>query len=107
MAEISDKKKLKKRTQQRVYDSNGYRIRADCVCFKDTSKQEVCITVISWTVNYIRFLSDIKVLLVSSRNSEGCWTIPGGGFEPNEQGEAAALREANEEVCTFDCYMQQ
>ncbi len=39
--------------------------------------------------------------MVSSRNSEGCWTIPGGGFEPNEQGEAAALREANEEVSGY------
>lgn len=37
--------------------------------------------------------------MVSSRNSDGCWTMPGGGLDPeDETNEKAALREANEEV---------
>ena len=35
---------------------------------------------------------------MSSRNSVGCWTLPGGGVEPNESDATAALREAKEEV---------
>ena len=35
---------------------------------------------------------------MSSRNSIGCWTIPGGGLEVNETPDQTALREAFEEV---------
>ena len=36
-------KKIKKMKpqQQRLYDSNGYRLRVDCVCFNDWTKEEV------------------------------------------------------------------
>ena len=44
--------------------------------------------------------SSCKVLLISSRNHEGCWSIPGGGLEPGETPEVAALRELLEEVCS-------
>ena len=27
----------------RVYDTDGYRLRADALCFKDEQKQEVCV----------------------------------------------------------------
>ena len=35
----------------------------------------------------------MQVLLVSSRNNEGCWTVPGGGMEPGETAMKTALRE--------------
>lgn len=40
----------------------------------------------------------MQVLLVSSRNFAGEWTIPGGGVEPMEMGQQTAAREALEEV---------
>ena len=43
----------------------------------------------------------LKVLLVSSRNNEGCWTVPGGGLEPGETANKTALREIAEEVCNI------
>lgn len=101
-------KKKAKPLQERVYDQDGYKLRVDCVCFKDSLKKEVCIVTISISCYIIVgfFLSlpsyvlyNAQVLMVSSRNSDGCWTIPGGGLEPTDQTrEAAALREAHEEV---------
>ena len=35
---------------------------------------------------------------MSSRNNEGCWTVPGGGLEPGETANKTALREIAEEV---------
>ena len=45
----------------------------------------------------------LQVLLVSSRNHAGEWTVPGGGLEPRESGAMAAEREALEEVCLSVC----
>ena len=36
--------------------------------------------------------------MVSSRNTPDEWTIPGGGLEPNEDPKETAIREATEEV---------
>ena len=44
-----------------------------------------------------------QVLMVSSRNYEGEWTIPGGGLEPHELAAEAAVRETHEEVCVCVC----
>ena len=47
-AEAADLPKKKKKSNKdyskvtRVYDSDGYRLRSDALCFKDESKQEVC-----------------------------------------------------------------
>ena len=41
---------------------------------------------------------------MSSRNNEGCWTVPGGGLEPGETANKTALREITEEVCKIICY---
>ena len=50
------------------------------------------------SVSSLLFPSPSQVLLVSSRNSKGSWTIPGGGLEPNETPSQTVLREAREEV---------
>ena len=39
-----------------------------------------------------------QVLMVSSRNYSGEWTLPGGGLEPGETARQTAIREALEEV---------
>ena len=33
--------------QTRVYDSDGYRLRAEVICFRDASRKEVCITYVT------------------------------------------------------------
>lgn len=62
----------------RTYDSDGYKLRAACICFKDVSKREV--------------------LLVTSSSIAGRWVVPGGGIEPQEDRMLAAEREAKEEA---------
>ena len=42
---------------------------------------------------------------MSSRRWENQWILPGGGFEPNETMEEAALREAMEEVSNVQSCM--
>ena len=49
-AEAADLPKKKKSNKDysnttRVYDSDGYRLRADALIFKDERKQEVCYTI--------------------------------------------------------------
>jgi len=62
-----------------VNDSEGFRLRAACVCVRNREEQEV--------------------LLVSSARKSG-WIIPGGKVEPEEAGfpAVAAVREAMEEA---------
>ncbi|XP_003385329.2 PREDICTED: diphosphoinositol polyphosphate phosphohydrolase 1-like [Amphimedon queenslandica] len=80
MVKENHKKKnsQKDRSQPRMYDLEGYRRRVDSVIFRNEDREEV--------------------LLVSSRGSPGCWTLPGGGIEPKETFKAAAVREALEEA---------
>jgi len=63
---------------QRIYDNDGYKKRAACVCVKNENENEV-------------------LLISSSRNNEN-WIIPGGGIEDNENPEHAAEREVYEEA---------
>lgn len=63
---------------QRIYDNDGYKKRAACVCVKNEQESEV-------------------LLITSSRNNEN-WIIPGGGIEDNENPEDAAEREVYEEA---------
>ena len=47
--------------------------------------------------NSIIFLS-IQILLVTSSRTPDRWIVPGGGLEPNELDEDAAIREVMEEA---------
>ncbi|XP_041702451.1 diphosphoinositol polyphosphate phosphohydrolase 1-like isoform X2 [Coregonus clupeaformis] len=63
-----------KSNQTRTYDGDGYKKRAACLCFRNESEEEV--------------------LLVSSIRHPGKWIVPGGGMEPEEEPNVAAVREA-------------
>ncbi|XP_065447747.1 diphosphoinositol polyphosphate phosphohydrolase 1 isoform X2 [Chrysemys picta bellii] len=43
---------------------------------------------------------EVLVLLVSSSRHPDRWIVPGGGMEPEEEPNVAAVREVCEEVCT-------
>ncbi|KAK0163014.1 hypothetical protein PV327_006730 [Microctonus hyperodae] len=62
----------------RVYDSEGYRRRAACICVKSDLEDEV--------------------LLVTSSRRPDSWIVPGGGVEPDEEPAETALREVREEA---------
>ncbi|XP_042209494.1 diphosphoinositol polyphosphate phosphohydrolase 3-beta-like isoform X1 [Homarus americanus] len=61
----------------RNYDEDGFVKRAACICVNDDESQ---------------------VLLVSSRRDSELWIVPGGGVEPNELPDMAAIREVREEA---------
>ncbi|MGH0168346.1 UNVERIFIED_CONTAM: hypothetical protein FKN15_054481 [Acipenser sinensis] len=67
-----------KSNQTRTYDGEGYKKRAACLCFRSESEEEV--------------------LLVSSSRHPDKWIVPGGGMEPDEEPNVAAVREVCEEV---------
>ncbi|XP_071549160.1 diphosphoinositol polyphosphate phosphohydrolase 1-like isoform X2 [Panulirus ornatus] len=61
----------------RNYDEDGFVKRAACICVNQDETQ---------------------VLLVSSRRDSELWIVPGGGVEPNELPDMAAIREVREEA---------
>ncbi|KAK7076880.1 Nudix hydrolase 3 [Halocaridina rubra] len=61
----------------RNYDEEGFVKRAACICVNEDETQ---------------------VLLVSSRRDSRLWIVPGGGVEPNELPDMAAIREVREEA---------
>ncbi|KAJ8259604.1 hypothetical protein GJAV_G00171340 [Gymnothorax javanicus] len=67
-----------KSNQTRTYDGEGYKKRAACLCFRTESEEEV--------------------LLVSSSRYPDKWIVPGGGMEPEEEPNMAAVREVCEEA---------
>lgn len=67
-----------KEKRSRIYDDDGYRRRAACICVKNEEEKEV--------------------LLVSSSHVADKWIIPGGGVEPGEEPSVAAVREVKEEA---------
>ncbi|XP_010889730.1 diphosphoinositol polyphosphate phosphohydrolase 1 isoform X2 [Esox lucius] len=67
-----------KSNQTRTYDGDGYKKRAACLCFRNESEEEV--------------------LLVSSSRDPDKWIVPGGGMEPEEEPNVAAVREVCEEA---------
>nr|XP_046165972.1 uncharacterized protein LOC124002538 isoform X2 [Oncorhynchus gorbuscha] len=67
-----------KPNQTRIYDGEGFKRRAACLCFKNEKEDEV--------------------LLVSSSRHPDQWIVPGGGMEPEEEPCGAAVREVYEEV---------
>jgi len=76
--------KVKIPPEDRIYDRDGYWLRAACVCVKDHSENEV--------------------LLISSSRHPDCWIIPGGKMEPKDKSlEFSAIREALEEGGAIGC----
>lgn len=72
------KENSNKPEQKRVYDVDGFKKRAACVCVKNENETEV--------------------LLISSSRNNNHWIVPGGGIEDNENPEDAAAREVYEEA---------
>lgn len=72
-------KKVKKPKSSSMLDSDGFRLRAACVCVRSDREDEV--------------------LLVTRRNGPG-WVIPGGKIEAHELSNPSisAMREAREEA---------
>lgn len=62
----------------RTYDPDGFRRRAAAVCVRSEALDEV--------------------LLVSSSREPSKWVVPGGGVEPDELCDRAAIREVWEEA---------
>lgn len=62
----------------KLYDTDGFKKRASCVCVRNESENEI--------------------LLVSSSKHSEFWIIPGGGVEGDEKPEDTALREVREEA---------
>lgn len=69
--------KDKDRSGVRTYDEDGFVKRAACICVNENETQ---------------------VLLVSSRREPQRWIVPGGGVEPGEKADMAAIREVREEA---------
>ncbi|KAJ9591770.1 hypothetical protein L9F63_001706, partial [Diploptera punctata] len=62
----------------RIYDEDGFRRRAACICVKSELEKEV--------------------LLVTSSRRPDHWIVPGGGVEPEEEPSVTAIREVLEEA---------
>ncbi|XP_068917910.1 diphosphoinositol polyphosphate phosphohydrolase NUDT4B isoform X1 [Tenebrio molitor] len=62
----------------RIYDEEGFRRRAACICVRSDAETEV-------------------LLVTSSRRPEK-WIVPGGGVEPEEEPSVTATREVLEEA---------
>ncbi|XP_025912529.1 diphosphoinositol polyphosphate phosphohydrolase 1 isoform X2 [Apteryx rowi] len=96
-----------KSNQTRTYDGDGYKKRAACLCFRSESEEE-CHTDCSLLhgsgcsdqgeLMFRAGIGDTKVLLVSSSRHPDRWIVPGGGMEPEEEPNMAAVREVCEEA---------
>lgn len=62
----------------RIYDADGFKRRAACICVKNDSEDQV-------------------LMVTSSRRSDQ-WIFPGGGVEPDEDSSVTAMREVAEEA---------
>ncbi|XP_030372793.1 diphosphoinositol polyphosphate phosphohydrolase 1 [Scaptodrosophila lebanonensis] len=62
----------------RIYDKDGFRRRAACIC--------------------VRAENEAEVLLVTSSRRPELWIVPGGGVEPEEEPSVTAVREVLEEA---------
>ncbi|KAM6232692.1 diphosphoinositol polyphosphate phosphohydrolase 1 isoform 2-T2 [Spheniscus humboldti] len=105
-----------KSNQTRTYDGDGYKKRAACLCFRSESEEEVQLSVAGkvGVSSPSLFLSAKReknapnemlvgwwnslVLLVSSSRHPDRWIVPGGGMEPEEEPNVAAVREVCEEA---------
>ncbi|XP_049285408.1 diphosphoinositol polyphosphate phosphohydrolase 1 isoform X1 [Anopheles funestus] len=75
---IQDKMVKEKPNSIRIYDKDGYRRRAACIC--------------------VRSEAEAEVLLVTSSRRPELWIVPGGGVEPEEEASLTATREVLEEA---------
>ncbi|XP_075030182.1 diphosphoinositol polyphosphate phosphohydrolase 1 isoform X2 [Calonectris borealis] len=109
-----------KSNQTRTYDGDGYKKRAACLCFRSESEEEVQLSVAGkvGVSPQSLFLSakheknaqnemlvgwwKCLVLLVSSSRHPDRWIVPGGGMEPEEEPNVAAVREVCEECSQTD-----
>lgn len=106
----------------RIYDSEGYRRRAACICVRSDLEDEVrhlsmnlskkrkkeeednkcCFKIVCLILGLFFCLFIIKivlqVLLVTSSRRPDSWIVPGGGVEPDEDPAVTALREVREEA---------
>jgi hypothetical protein len=78
VCDVIAKMQKDKDIHERIYDTDGYKKRAACVCVRNECENEV--------------------LLISSSRNKQHWIIPGGGIEDNENPEDAAEREVYEEA---------
>ncbi|XP_049691885.2 diphosphoinositol polyphosphate phosphohydrolase 2 [Helicoverpa armigera] len=62
----------------RIYDDEGFKRRAACIC--------------------VRTDAETEVLLVTSSGRPDHWVVPGGGVEPGEEPSVTATREVLEEA---------
>ncbi|KAM6040965.1 diphosphoinositol polyphosphate phosphohydrolase 1 isoform 3-T5 [Theristicus caerulescens] len=104
-----------KSNQTRTYDGDGYKKRAACLCFRSESEEEVQLSVAgkvgvsppslflsakreknAQSEMVVGWWSSL-VLLVSSSRHPDRWIVPGGGMEPEEEPNVAAVREVCEE----------
>ncbi len=51
-----------------------------------------------YTILYYTILYELQILLVTSSSHTDQWIVPGGGIEPDETSDVAALREVIEEA---------
>ncbi|KAM6040963.1 diphosphoinositol polyphosphate phosphohydrolase 1 isoform 1-T1 [Theristicus caerulescens] len=105
-----------KSNQTRTYDGDGYKKRAACLCFRSESEEEVQLSVAgkvgvsppslflsakreknAQSEMVVGWWSSL-VLLVSSSRHPDRWIVPGGGMEPEEEPNVAAVREVCEEA---------
>jgi len=65
----------------RLYDKDGFRRRAACICVRSVEETEI-------------------LLVTSSKCPQGdeLWIVPGGGVEPDESASSTAVREVLEEA---------
>ncbi|XP_073975705.1 diphosphoinositol polyphosphate phosphohydrolase 1 Aps isoform X2 [Rhodnius prolixus] len=70
----------------RIYDQDGFRRRAACICVKSESENETLHSSVA------------QVLLVTSSSRPDHWIVPGGGVEPEEEPSMTAIREVIEEA---------
>lgn len=73
-----DRMVKEKPNSTRIYDKDGYRKRAACIC--------------------VRSEAEAEVLLVTSSRRPELWIVPGGGVEPGEESSLTATREVLEEA---------
>lgn len=90
----------------RIYDEEGFRRRAACICVRSDAETEVSgrdkssfplklkHSCVCWCFHGVCG----QVLLVTSSRRPDNWIVPGGGVEPEEEPSVTAMREVLEEA---------